>query len=176
MRNCPLCGAENRAGLACASCGYDRSCDYERIGRRSRSEMGSSPSRAAAGRPHLAADGSGGRVLAAGRNRKGQCDVGQWTGIISVAADKDFTVGLRADGRAVAAGGNFFHQCEVAGRFRFALPECPAENGSRVAAITAAGNCAVFLHADGTLSLLGEGDRSIASAESWTGLPVPAGS
>ena len=44
------------------------------------------------------------------------------------------------------------------------------------ASTPAAGNCAVFLHADGTLSLLGEGDRSIASAESWTGLPVPAGS
>ena len=48
-------------------------------------------------------------------NRPAECDVGDWTDIIEVAAGFDHTVGLKADGTAVAVGSNSFGQCDVEG-------------------------------------------------------------
>jgi alpha-tubulin suppressor-like RCC1 family protein len=52
-------------------------------------------------------------VVAVGYNKYGQCDVGNWTGIIKVAAGFYHTVGLRADGTVVAVGRNDCGQCNV---------------------------------------------------------------
>ena len=49
----------------------------------------------------LKADGS---VVATGRNDDGECNVGNWTGIVQVAAGLFHTVGLKADGTVVAVG------------------------------------------------------------------------
>ena len=56
-----------------------------------------------------------GRVLAAGDNSYGQCNVEGWSDIIAVSASRNHTVGLRADGTVVATGCNEFDQCEVSG-------------------------------------------------------------
>ncbi|NLX70376.1 MAG: hypothetical protein GX024_05690 [Clostridiales bacterium] len=69
----------------------------------------------AAGRNHVVALRRDGRVIAAGNNDKGQCNVQDWTDIIAVAAGFEYTVGLRADGTVVATGFNNNGQCDVQG-------------------------------------------------------------
>lgn len=46
----------------------------------------------------------GGRVLAAGRNDRGQCDVASWRHIVAVACGNAHTVGLCADGTVCSTG------------------------------------------------------------------------
>lgn len=46
----------------------------------------------------------GGRVVAAGRNDCGQCDVTEWRNVVAVACGRSYTVALTADGRVLAAG------------------------------------------------------------------------
>jgi alpha-tubulin suppressor-like RCC1 family protein len=50
-----------------------------------------------------------------GDNSYGQCDVGNWTDIIQVAAGYGHTVGLKSDGTVIAVGGNQWGQCNVSG-------------------------------------------------------------
>jgi len=45
----------------------------------------------------------------------GQCDVGDWTGIVQVEAGNGFTVGLKSDGTVVAVGRNTSGACNVGG-------------------------------------------------------------
>ena len=47
---------------------------------------------------------SDGTVVAVGWNDHGQCNVGDWTGIVQVAAGGYHTIGLKSDGTVVAAG------------------------------------------------------------------------
>ncbi|MET7918281.1 RCC1 domain-containing protein [Streptomyces avermitilis] len=54
-----------------------------------------------------------GRVLAAGDNSYGQCEVGDWHDIVAVSAGSTHTLGLRANGTVVTAGNNADRQCEV---------------------------------------------------------------
>jgi alpha-tubulin suppressor-like RCC1 family protein len=58
----------------------------------------------------LRADGT---VVAAGDNDYGQCEVGDWTDIVAVAAGNYHTVGLRSDGTVVAMGMNLVGECEI---------------------------------------------------------------
>ena len=44
-----------------------------------------------------------------------ECDVGNWTDIIQVAAGDDHTVGLQSNGRVVAVGWCYYGQCDVDG-------------------------------------------------------------
>jgi len=67
----------------------------------------------AAGRDHVVALCRDGRVVAAGNNDEGQCNVEDWTDIVAVAAGFKYTVGLRADGTVVATGFNNNGQCNV---------------------------------------------------------------
>lgn len=69
--------------------------------------------RLAAGRGHAALLTAEGRVLAAGDNGAGQCDVQRWTNVIAVDAGYAHTLGLTADGRVLAAGDNSCGQCDV---------------------------------------------------------------
>ena len=48
-----------------------------------------------------------------GYNEYGQCNVGNWTDIVQVAAGGWHTVGLKADGTVVALGDNEYGQCDV---------------------------------------------------------------
>lgn len=54
-----------------------------------------------------------GRVLAAGDNAFGQCDVAAWEGIVAVAAGSAHTLGLRSDGTVLATGCTDDGRCDV---------------------------------------------------------------
>ena len=60
----------------------------------------------------LKADGT---CVAAGDNSFGQCDVGGWSGIVSVAAGNGCAFGVREDGMVLSAGDNLFGQRDVEG-------------------------------------------------------------
>ncbi len=45
----------------------------------------------------------------------GQCDVGGWTDIVEISAERYHTVGLKSNGTVVAVGWNEQVQCNVAG-------------------------------------------------------------
>lgn len=53
---------------------------------------------------HIAALKPDGRVLAAGKNLYGECDVSGWQGIIAISAGPSYTLGLRYDGTVVSTG------------------------------------------------------------------------
>jgi alpha-tubulin suppressor-like RCC1 family protein len=57
-----------------------------------------------AGSHHTVGLDTNGRVLAAGDNRHGQCEVEGWRDIVAVAAGSTHTLGLRSDGTVVSAG------------------------------------------------------------------------
>ncbi len=46
----------------------------------------------------------GGRVLAAGRNHFGQCEVEQWKNVVSIGCGRTFSAALTVDGRVITAG------------------------------------------------------------------------
>jgi len=54
-------------------------------------------------------------MVAVGDNDFGQCNVGNWTGVVQVAAGYWHTVGLKSDGTVVAVGENSGGQCNVGG-------------------------------------------------------------
>ncbi|MBR5232094.1 MAG: peptidoglycan-binding protein [Clostridia bacterium] len=56
------------------------------------------------GGDHLVAITTKGTVLATGSNEYGQCNVGSWTDIVSIAANNRATFGLKADGTVVGVG------------------------------------------------------------------------
>jgi len=56
---------------------------------------------------------SDGKVVAAGNNYLGRCDVSTWTGIGQVAVGYYHTVGLKSDGTVVAVGQNYYGQCNI---------------------------------------------------------------
>ncbi len=67
----------------------------------------------AAGDYHTVGLKADGTVVVAGDNDDGQCNVSDWTDIVSIAAGSFHTVGLKADGTVVAAGYNGSGQCDV---------------------------------------------------------------
>jgi len=72
-----------------------------------------------AGSHHTVGVTATGRVLAAGDNARGQCDVGSWRDVVAVAAGSAHTLGLRSDGTVLAAGNDDDGQCDV-GRWHLA--------------------------------------------------------
>ncbi len=62
---------------------------------------------------HIVAVKSDGTAVATGRSYDGQCDVSEWSDLISISAGGSHTVGLRADGTVVATGSNTDGQCDV---------------------------------------------------------------
>ena len=74
-----------------------------------------------------------GRVLAAGYNEDGQCNVGNWRNVIAIACDSYHTVGLRADGTVVATGKNSDGQCGVSGWKLFYTLDTIAQTRERAA-------------------------------------------
>ncbi len=61
--------------------------------------------------------------MAPGYNGFGQCEVSDWTDIVSVSAGAYHTVGLKSDGTVVATGDNDDGQCDVSDWTDIALPE-----------------------------------------------------
>src|SRR5690349_8884312 len=105
----------------------------------------------AAGRRHSVGRRSDGTVVAVGNNAAGECRVGRWTAVVTVAAGnvhtapntgRSHTVGLRSDGTVLATGWNGDGQCDVAG-------------WRNVAAVAAGWRRTLGLVADGTVLAAG---------------------
>ena len=56
---------------------------------------------------------SDGTVVATGSNDDGQCDVYNWTDIVSVSTGNHHTVGVKSDGTVIATGSNYYGQSDV---------------------------------------------------------------
>lgn len=67
----------------------------------------------ATGYLHTVARTEQGTVLATGSNLSGQCNVYDWTNVVSVAAGAYHTAALLGDGTVVACGSNKYGQCNV---------------------------------------------------------------
>lgn len=65
------------------------------------------------GHGHVVAIKEDNTVIATGLNNDKQCDVDDWSDIVSVSAGYYHTVGLKADGTVVAVGNNDGGQCDV---------------------------------------------------------------
>jgi len=95
-----------------------------------------------------------GRVVAAGQNSYGQCNVDDWRDIIAVSAGPNFTLGLREDGYVVACGRNEYQQCNV-GRWR------------DVVAISAGARHSLGLLANGKVVATGQNKNGECNVRSW---------
>ncbi len=105
-----------------------------------------------------------GTVVSSGKNESGQCDVGSWTDIISVAAGTNHTVGLRVDGTVVAVGSNSNGKCDVG-------------SWTDIISVAAGTNHTVGLRADGTVVAVGSSSYNQTDVGSWTGIvAIAAGS
>ncbi len=100
----------------------------------------------------LRADGT---VVAAGSNLFGECDVGDWKDIVSVAIGRNHTVGLRSDGTVVAAGDNNYGQCNV-------------DDWTDIVAVAAGADHTVGLRSDGTVVATGSNEFGEINVDDWT--------
>jgi hypothetical protein len=102
----------------------------------------------------LKADGT---VVAVGNNTYGQCDVGNWTGIVQVSAGSSHTVGLKSDGTVVAVGYNASGQCDVG-------------NWTGIIQVSAGSSHTVGLKSDGTVVAVGDNSTGQCNVGNWTGI------
>lgn len=106
---------------------------------------------------------SDGTVAAIGDNRYGQCNVGFWKNIISLAAGFNYTVGVRMDGTVVATGDNSSGQCNV-GSWR------------SIVQVSAGEKHTVGLRSDGTVVTAGDNSSHQCELEYWVGITQVAAS
>lgn len=106
----------------------------------------------------LRADGT---VVAIGDNVYGQCDVSDWTDIVSVSASYRNTAGLKSDGTVVVAGSNSHGQRDVSG-------------WTNIVAVSAGDCCTVGLKADGTVVAAGYNEHGQCNVSGWTDIRLPA--
>ena len=149
----------------------------------------------AAGGGHTVGLKSDGTVVAAGYDLYGQCNVGDWTGIVQVAAGLGHTVGLKSDGSVVAVGFNYFGQCEVGdwtdivqvsacrGHTVGLKPDgsvvavgwnyhgqCNVGDWMGIVQVAAGNYHTVGLKSDGTVVAVGWNDDGQCNVEDWTGI------
>lgn len=183
---------QGKSGLAISQLNEIRA--YKDSADRINEFIGSGDGIIAVGDRHSVAINSIGRVIAAGDNSLGQCDVGEWNGITAVAAGSNHTIALCADGSVVAAGSNGYGQCNVqnwhnivyiaaAGNTSYGVREdgsvvaagdnargqCDVENDrfTKVTKVVCGGEYAIALKSDGTLALAGNTVK-LEKAEDWT--------
>lgn len=108
-----------------------------------------------AGVSHTVALCSDGTVVATGENENSQCNVGDWTDIVSVSAGGYHTVGLCSDGTVVAVGATNDGRCNVSG-------------WTDIIAISAGGYHTVGLRSDGTVVAIGYSEDGQCNVSSWT--------
>ncbi len=116
-----------------------------------------------AGRYHTVVIQKDGTVKAVGYNKNGQCDLSEWTDIVSVAAGYYYTVGLKSDGTAVAVGYNENGQCEVT-----------KEEWRNLVAISAQDHHTVGLREDGTVVACGSNQNGECNVSEWTDITAIA--
>jgi hypothetical protein len=113
----------------------------------------------AVGQQHTVGLKSDGTVIAIIGNDYGygQCNVGNWTDIVQVAADYGHTVGLKSDGTVVAVGFNDYGQCDVGG-------------WTDIIQVTAGGYHTVGLRSDGTVVAVGSNYNGQCDVGNWTNI------
>jgi len=104
---------------------------------------------------HIVGVKKDGTVLAAGRNDRGECNVGLWENIISVDTAESLTVGLKEDGTVVAAGIKIHGQCNV-------------EEWTDIIAVTCGWYHTVGLKKDGTVVAVGSNGEGQCDVSEWT--------
>jgi hypothetical protein len=102
-------------------------------------------------------------TVSTGKYSPPECDVGDWTDIIQVAAGSLKTVGLKSDGTVVAAGWNDEGQCEVG-------------NWTAINQTAAGTHHTVGLKTDGTVVAVGESYRGQCNVGNWTDITQVAAS
>ena len=147
----------------------------------------------AAGSSHTVGLKADGTVVAAGENDDGQCEVSDWTDIVSIAAGDYHTVGLKADGTVVATGRNWDGQCDVsywrdivsiaAGNVHTVglkadgtvvvtgdnwFGQCNVRNWRDIVSIAVGDDHTVGLKADGTVVATGWNDEGRCEVSDWT--------
>ena len=100
---------------------------------------------------------SDGTVLATGYNANGQCEVGDWSGIIQVAAGERHTVGLKPDGTVIAVGSNDEGECDVG-------------DWTNIVQIDAGRYHTVGLRSDGTVVATGRNYGGQCNVWDWSGI------
>jgi hypothetical protein len=113
-----------------------------------------------------------GTVVAVGASGSGQCNVGNWTGIIQVAAGGGHTVGVKANGTVVAVGDNDSGQCNVSDwNLVLAVPpsQCVLTTSSTPSGSVTTPGEGTFTYDKGTVvNLVAEPDENYEFVE-WTG-------
>ncbi len=107
------------------------------------------------GRYHTVALHADGTVAAIGDNGVEQCNVSDWTDIVSISAGGEHTVGLRSDGTVVAVGEYRYGQCYL-------------DDWTDIVAISAGNQHTVGLRSDGTVVANGYNDDGQCNVSSWT--------
>jgi hypothetical protein len=96
----------------------------------------------------------------------GQCNVGNWTGIMQVSAGHSYTVGLKSDGTVVAIGGG--------GAWDFG--QCNVGNWTDIVQVVASpSDHTVGLKSDGTVVAVGHNDLGQCNVGGLTGIVQVAG-
>jgi uncharacterized repeat protein (TIGR02543 family) len=92
-----------------------------------------------------------------GYNEDGQCNVGNWTDIVQVAAGYGHTVGRKSDGTVVAVGGNEDGQCNV-------------DDWMDIVQVAAGFFHTVALKSEGTVVAVGYNDYGQCNVGTWAGI------
>ncbi len=96
-----------------------------------------------------------GTVVATGRNKYGECNVGNWENIVAVSASISHTVGLKADGTVVATGDNDNGQCNV-------------NDWKDIVAISASYDVTIGLKSNGTVVATGRNTYGACDVSGWS--------
>ena len=100
---------------------------------------------------HSIAIKNNGEIIATGANDFGQCDVENWSNIISVSAGWEHSVGLCDDGSVIATGSTQKH----------------IEDWDNIVAIAAGGFHTIGLKSDGTVVAVGSNSEGQCNVENW---------
>ena len=96
-----------------------------------------------------------GTVTAKGDNTNGQCNVSDWTDVVSVSSGDYYSIGLKADGTVLAKGNDEDGQCNVS-------------DWMDIVAVSAGSKHTVGLKANGTVIATGENEDGQCDVSDWT--------
>ena len=142
-----------------------------------------------------------GTVVAVGQNYLHQCDVSDWTNIVSISGKKYHTVGLKSDGTVVAVGKNGDGQCNVsdwrdivavaASEFHTVGlkkdgtvvavgsnldSKCEVSGWKNIISVAVGGDTTFGLKSDGTVVAVGKNDEGQCEVSGWTDIVAIAAS
>lgn len=129
------------------------------------------------GNGHIVGLKKDGTVVAVGDNTYNQCEVGDWTGIIAIAAGEWHTVGLRYDGTVVSTRPDpekFAEENPDIEKFPIDyLGACDVDDWDKIVAISAGTGFTVGLKEDGSVVTAGYNDTNRRKeAAKWTDIMV----